>query len=184
MDSKEVVRFLTSSIEKRKEILKIAYCRGIDRGKKIESWINIEMLARLLELKERNEVDEVEGEHKYHIPKTTSSRYPRCDLWWLKGNREHWLEVKTLVFHTHSDGLKKDYNEKIKKDLDRVDRLRPPYIFHHLLLIFDDTYYNNGDWMEDVYSIYQDHDMKKEDKWKFDVNQRQTVRVFLHVQAK
>jgi len=183
MEPRKVIRYLTLPIETRKEILKIPYCRGKDKGKRIESWINTEMLAKLLELKEKNEVDEAEGEHKYHIPKTTSprKRYARCDLWWKKDNQEHWLEVKTIVFHRNSTkGLKDKYGKRIEKDLNRVKRLRPPYIFHHLLLIFDDKYYNNGDWMEDVYSIYQVHNMKKENKWKFDVNQRKTVYAFLH----
>jgi hypothetical protein len=182
MEPKEIVRYLTSQIETRAEIIKIPYCRGKDKGKKIESWINTEMLAKLLELKDKNEMEEVEGEHDYNIPKRTSPRrrYEHCDLWWKKDNQEHWLEVKTLVFHSNSDGLKNDYKERIKKDLDRVDSLRPPYNFHHLLMVFDDDYYYTGEWMEDVYAIYQDYKMKKEDKWKFDVNQRKTVHAFLH----
>ncbi len=185
MEPKEVVRYLTSLIETRKEIFKIAYCRGKDKGKRIESWINTEMLAKLLELKEKNEVEEVEGEHVYHIPKGTSPRrsYEHCDLWWFINNEEHWLEVKTLVFHRNSDGLKDKYKKRIKKDLNKVDRLRPPYNFYHLLMIFDDEYYYTGEWMEDVYAIYQDYKMKKEDKWKFDVNQRKTVYAFLHYKS-
>ena len=180
MEPKEVVRYLTSSIETRKEILGLVYSRGKKKGKKIEWWINIEMLAKLLELKEKKYVDEVEGEHPYPLRKID---YPRCDLWWKKNDSEHWLEVKTFRFHEDSKGLKDDYEERIEEDLERVQYLEPPYTFHHLLIVFDDENYDNGNWKEDVYSIYDIYDMKKEDKWKFDVNQRKTVYAFLHYKS-
>jgi len=62
MNPKNIVEYLVSSIEPRKEILNIAYCRGKEKGKRIESWINTELLAKLLELKRKGHIDEAEGE--------------------------------------------------------------------------------------------------------------------------
>jgi len=181
METKKIVRYLTTPIESRKEILKIVYCRGCEKGKRIENWINLEMLAKLLELKEKNEVEECEGEHGYDIPKRpTSRRVERCDLWWYKNNEKHWLEVKTTRLHHDSDGLKKKYGKRIEGDLKRIEKLKPPYDFHHLLMVFDDKDYSTGNWREDVYSLYRVYQMTKEDEWKFDAAPRKTVHVFLH----
>lgn len=184
MEPKEVVRYLTSQIESRKEILKIAYGSEEAKRKKIEHWINTEMLAKLLKLKEKNKVERAEGEHNYDVLKTGPSgkkTYPRCDLWWEKNKSKHWLEVKTFRFHTDT-GLKR-YEKRIKEDLKKEKFLRPPYNFHHLLIVFDDRDYDNGKWLEDLYSLYNSYNLKKEDEWKFDVNQRKTVYAFLHYKS-
>ncbi len=178
MEPKEVVRYLISSIEPRKEILKEVYCRGVKRGKRIEHWINTEMLAKLLELKEKNEVEKAEGEHSYHIK--TGRNFEKCDLWWSNNNKEHWLEVKTIRLHNNYNGLKEKYKRRIKEDLEKIDRLKPPYDFHHLLMVFDDEYYSIRNWRRDVYSLYQQYRMTKEDEWKFDVTPGKTVQAFLH----
>lgn len=47
METKEIVEHMLSAIIKRNEIFKISYCRGDEKGKKIESWINTEMLVKL-----------------------------------------------------------------------------------------------------------------------------------------
>lgn len=180
MNSKELVRYLLSGVEPREEILNIAYDRGRGKGKYIESWISTEMLAKLIELREKKIVDEVEGEQPYPLRKTN---YPRCDLWWKK-NSEHWLEIKTLRFHDNNQGLKDDYDERITKDLDRIKQLKPPYYFHHLLIVFDDKKYDNGNWKDDIYSIYNIYDMKKEDKWTIELDGRKTLNLFLHFKSK
>ncbi len=115
-----------------------------------------------------------------------AKRYPRCDLWWGQNDSGHWLEVKTLRLHNKTKGLKKDYKERIEKDLDRVELIKPPpqYTFHHLLIIFDDKKYNNGNWEEDVYSLYNDHGMNKEDKWTIELDERRILNIFLHFKTK
>lgn len=182
MEPKQIVRCLFREVEPRKEILSIPYCRGKERGKKIEEWVNTEMLAKLIELNKKKILDEVEGEHPYHIK--TGRNYKRCDLWWNVGHQEHWLEVKTLRFQNNTKGLKKDYKERITKDLDRVENISSLYIFHHLLIVFDDNYYDNGNWLEDVSSLYNDYDMKKEDEWKIEIDERRTLNAFLHFKSK
>ena len=97
MEPNEVVRYLTSQIEKRKEILKIAYGSEEAKRKKIESWIDTEMLAKLLKLKEKKEVERAEGEHNYDVLKPGPSgkkTYPRCDLWWEKNKSRYPKEVQ------------------------------------------------------------------------------------------
>lgn len=136
------------------------------------------MLAKLLELKQKGDINRAEGEYKYPLKKTT--RYEHCDLWWSDNNKEHWLEVKTIRLHHNSDGLKKRYKRKIEDDFEKTERLKSPYDFHHLLMIFDDENYSTGNWKDDVYSIYQQCGMEKEDEWKFDVTPGKTVQAFLH----
>ena len=97
----------------------------------IEKWILIEMLAKLIELKNKGILDYIEGEHKYPIKKT--SRYEHCDLWWQVKNDEHWLEVKTLVM---SGFQLRGSIDEIRNDLDKKNRLRPTDIFHHLTIVF------------------------------------------------
>ena len=131
MEPKKLVRYLLSEIESRKKILKIAYGSEEAKRKKIEPWIDTEMLAKLLELKEKNKVERAEGEHNYDVLKTGPSgkkTYPRCDLWWEKNNSKHWLEVKTFRFHGDT-GLKR-YEKRIKEDLKKEFFLKPPYNFH------------------------------------------------------
>ena len=116
MESKKLVKYLLSGVELRKEILKIAYGNEEVKRKKIEYWIDTEMLGILFKLKERNEVEKVEGEHNYDILKTGpkgGKTYPRCDLWWKHDDLEHWLEVKTIIFHRNTRGLNKHYKDRI-----------------------------------------------------------------------
>ncbi len=185
MEPKQIVRYLLSEIESRKEILKIAYGSEETKRKKIEPWIDTEMLAKLLELKEKNKIERAEGEHNYDVLKTGpkgKKTYPRCDLWWEKNNSKHWLEVKTFRFHRNT-GLK-PYKDRIIEDLDKEQYLRSPYNFHHLLIVFDDNRYDNGNWLEDVYSLYNSYDLKKEDEWNIELDERRTLNLFLHFKSK
>ena len=54
------------------------------------------------------------------------------------------------------------------------------YHLHHLLIIFDDKNYNNGNWIEDVYSLYRDYKWNIEDKWTLELDERRTLNFFLH----
>ena len=183
METKEIVEHMLSAILDRKEILKIPYCRGDEKGKKIESWINTEMLAKLLDFNQKNQIEQVEGEHKYHIQKKSKSRkrrFPRSDFWWNIDNQEHWLEVKTFRLHSNTNGLRYKDKKKIDDDLERMIYLRTPYIFHHLLFVFDDNDYKNGDWMEDVHSVYKNNDMDIEAKWKSEIDRGKNLHIFLH----
>jgi len=136
------------------------------------------MLAELLELKRKGIVNDAEGEHKFPLKKTT--RYEHCDLWWSDTNEEHWLEVKTIRLHHNSDGLNKKNKGKIKNDLEKIKRLKLPYDFYHLLMIFDDKDYSTGDWRNDMYSLYQLYRAKKEDEWTYDVTSGKTIYAFLY----
>ena len=189
MISKKLIRCLLSGVESRKDILKIAYGNEEAKRKKIEYWIDTEMLAMLFKQKERNEVEKVEGEHNYDILKTGSKgkkTYPRCDLWWVHDDLEYWLEVKTIIFHRNTRGLNKHYRDRITDDLDKEKYLMPSdrsYHLHHLLIIFDDKKHNNGNWIEDLYSLYNNYDMKKEDKWTIELDERRTLKLFLHFKS-
>ena len=184
MNPREVVRYLVSPIESRKEILKIPYGSNDYKRKKIESWILTEMSPKLLELKEKKEIDRVGWEHNYNVLKTGPSgkkTYPRCDIWWEKGSSKNWLEVKTFRFHSDT-GLKR-YEKRIKEDLEKEIFLKPPYNFHHLLIVFDDNYYDNGNWIEDLYSLYNCYNFNKEDEWDIELDTRRKLKLFLHFKS-
>ena len=184
MEPKEVIRYLTSQIETRKEILKIAYGSEEAKRKKIESWIDTEMLAKLLELKEKNKVERAEGEHNYDVLKIGpkgKKTYPRCDLWWEKNGHRYFLEIKTFRFHRNT-GLK-SYKDRIIEDLDKEQYLKSPYHFHHLLIVFDDNHYDNGNWKEDLYKFYNSSDFKIEDEWNINLDERRTAHIFLHYKS-
>ena len=127
-------------------------------------------------------MDEVEGEHQYSIPKRTERRrhFEHCDLWWKINDKKHWLEVKTLRHTSPSNGLKKSDINMIETDLEKMNRLKTPYSFHHLLVVLDDERFDNGKWKKDVYSIYQNAGMKKTEKWDFDLDPSRKVNFFLH----
>lgn len=178
---------MTLNLIPRKEILNIAYCRGIVKGKRvkgkrIESWLNTEMLARLFELKEKKEIEELEGEHGYPIPKNPnkSNRCEACDLWWSKNSEEHWLEVKTIVFHRDCNNPEEKYSKRIVKDINKSNRLKPPYIFHHLEFIFTDERHDVVNWKEGIHSIYEKFKMQKEGQWVKEINKEQTLNIFLY----
>ena len=184
MNTKTIVRRLLSNIEPRKEILKIPYGRDDSKRKKIEPWIIIEMLPELLELREEKEVDRAECEHNYDLLKTGpkgKKTYPRCDLWWEKNGYRYFLEIKTFRFHRNT-GLK-PYKDRIIKDLKKEKYLKSPYNFHHLLIVFDDNRYDNGNWLEDLHSLYHSYDLKKEDEWDIELDERRELHLFLHLKS-
>lgn len=182
METKEVVRYILSDIEHRKEILKIPYGGDDYKRKKIENWILIEILPKLLELKERKEVDKAECEHNYDLLTTGpkgKETYPRCDVYWEKNNIKNWLEVKTFRFHRNT-GIA-PYEERIIEDFDKEQYLKSPYNFNHLLIVFDDNQYDNGNWIEDLYKLYNRYGFVKEDEPRnIELNTRYTVCLFLH----
>lgn len=181
LNTKEIVRYVFSDIKSRKEILKIPYGCDDAKRKKIEPWIIIETLPKLLELREKKEVDRTECEHNYDFKNTGPSgkkTYPRCDLWWEKNSYRNFLEIKTFRFHRNS-GLN-PYKKRIIDDFKKEEYLRSPYNFHHLLIVFDDNHYNNGDWTEELYSLYNNHGFAKEDEWNIELDQRRTLHIFLH----
>ena len=178
MISKKLIRCLLLGVESRKDILKIAYGDEEAKRKKIEHWIDTEMLAMLYKRKERNEVERAEGEHDYDVLKTGpkgGNRRPRCDLWWVQDNLEYWLEVKTIIFHRESRRLNKHYSDKIVKDFDKEKYLVPkcrPYRLYHLLIIFNDRNYNNRNSIEDLYSLFNSYKWNLEDKWMLELDER------------
>ena len=181
MEPNDLIKYLVESIKPRKEILKLVYCRGREKGKRIECWIDTEMLASLLSLKERNLINETEGEHPYTMK--DGRNYTRCDLWWSNGNnQEHWLEVKTIRLHNDGEGLKKDYMERIEKDLIRAKNAKPPFDFYHLLLIFDDENYSVPNWRKNINEIYGKYRMSIEEGWPFDFDivPGKDIHAFLH----
>lgn len=185
MEKNNLIRKLTSVAKIRKRILSIAYFRGKEKGEQIERWLNIEMLAKLLELKENNKVKQAEGEHQYHNPKKTIPRryFEHCDLWW-KNSMEHWLEVKTIVIHRNYKKLIKHHKNDIEDDLNKMGSLNPPYIFHHLLFVFTYVKLKLETWDENLTSLYSAYSMQKEDQWIIDINKEQTLRIFLYTHVK
>ena len=75
---KEIVEYLISAITPRKRVLELAFDRGLreekkragrQSGGKLENWILVEMLAKLIELRDDGSLESVEGEHHYPLPK-------------------------------------------------------------------------------------------------------------------
>lgn len=51
------------------------------------------------------------------------------------------------------------------------------------LIVFDDNHYDNGNWLEDLYSLYNSYNLKKEDEWKIELDERRTLNLFLHFKS-
>jgi hypothetical protein len=68
--------------------------------------------------------------------------------------------------------------------LKKEQYLKSPYNFHHLLIVFDDNHYDNGNWLEDLYLFYKSYDLKndlkKEEEWNIKLDERRTLHLFLH----
>lgn len=136
-DTIDIIEYLLYPLLNRTEIFDAAIDRGCGSGMQIEKWILIEMLAKLKKLTEPNTnskssiLSEVEGEHKYSNKE--AARYEHCDLWWIKDNQEHWLEVKTIVFRADKQLGKYD---NISNDIKKAARISPSAVFHHLSFLF------------------------------------------------
>jgi hypothetical protein len=168
MNAKEAIKiakYLTSAIESREECLSLAFDRGLGEGQQIEEWMLTEMLAKLVELREEEIANCVEGRHKYPIKKTTD--YERCDLWWNVEGEEHWLEVKTIVLaRDHQRGS----IEEVRADLEKRNRLRPTDIFHHLTIIFPVESSEEGYWREELRVLYEGNGLSYIDHWHYKVD--------------
>ena len=157
----EIVEHLLSSVAPRKEIWGAALDRGLGQGMQIEKWVLIEMIPRLKELQAQGHITHGESEHKYPIKKTT--RYEHCDVWWQQDDDEHWLEVKTIVLTESAQlGSIKD----TVKDLDKMNRLRRPFHFHHLGIVFGVSEESLPTWKKDLASTYTQHGLSFEGEWK------------------
>ncbi len=169
MESNQVVERMISFLPGRQECLALAWDRGRGEGMLVEKWILIEMLSRLVQLKREGTLRQVEGEHKYPVLKTT--RYEHCDLWWLDGQEEHWLEVKTIVPVRDQQRWKK----AIMDDLDKPLRLRPIDVFHHLALAWPLTPLQVEPLINDVNWLYSAKGYKTEATWKFPLDSGKTL---------
>lgn len=162
MTPKEVVEYLLSSVVSRKEIFDGAIDRGLGQGMQIEKWVLIEMIPQLKRLRSRGTIELGESEHKYPIKKTT--RFEHCDIWWKKERHEHWLEVKTIVL-TNDAPL--GSLEDVAKDLDKMNRLKKPFCYHHLSMIFPLREESLTRWGDDLTSVYGQQHLSFESDWKY-----------------
>lgn len=119
----DIVKHITSGIASREEYLSLGLDRGCGIGMKLEKWMLIEMLSKLLQLRKDGFVNVAEGEHNYPIK---GSGW--CDLWWCVRDEEHWLEAKTLVLC--NDDRKADLAE-VNKDLKK----KGPYCARQIYFI-------------------------------------------------
>jgi hypothetical protein len=161
MAPRKIVEYLLSAVICRKEILDSAIDRGLGKGMQIEKWILIEMVPRLKELRSRGTIERGESEHKYPIKKST--RYEHCDIWWQQEGQEHWLEVKTIVL---TGGALLGSPDDIAKDLDKMNRLRAPYHYHHLGIVFPVQEGAVPYWRGKLAGIYEQHGLSYEGQWE------------------
>jgi len=170
METKEIIKYMTSAMKPRNECLDLALDRGLGEGMQIEKWILIEMLAKLIQLRKDGFVDNAEGEHKYPIKKT--SRYEHSDLWWCVDHEQHWLEVKTIVV---SKDQQRGSMDEIFKDLDKKNRLHPTDIFHHLTIVFPVESSNKKYWRNQLDFIYKRNGLAYEANWNYEMGHRQLL---------
>lgn len=171
MKSKEIVEHMISTIISRREVLNLAFDRGLGKGMHIENWILAEMLPKLIELKDKGYVDEVEGEHGYPCPKRMSSnRKEEGDFWWRINQNQHWLEVKTIILSKNKKigEINKEFKEVIV-DLDKMNRLRDPFVFYHLTIAFIEEPVKINDWRNRLHCIYEEKGLEYETEWKYTI---------------
>ena len=162
MDYFEIIKYMTDSMELRKECLDIAFDRGLGDGMQIENWILLEMRVKLEQLRKKELIDLAEIEHKYPLKKT--SRFEHCDLWWSMNDEQHWLEVKTIVLA--KDEQKGKFDDIIN-DLDKNKRLRSSDILHHLTFVFPIEYSDIKHWITQLKKLYERNGFIFKNQWNY-----------------
>jgi len=179
MKTKILVQEMLSDLIKRKNVLYLVFDRGYDKnrrirkGKKIENWIITEMLVKLLKLQNEGEVNEAMGEYPYNTKKT--SKYERCDFWWKINNENHLLEVKTIAPHDN-----KTPEDIISTDFKKIKRLRPPFVFHHLSMIFLKESHAKKEWEKRLKILYKQEDFFYEKTWNYKIKDEKTLLCVLY----
>jgi len=174
----EIIKYVTKNLLSRTEIFEISLNRGMGETIKIEKWILVEMLSKLAELKNKGYIDLFEGEHKYPIMKST--RFEHCDIWWKYKEKEHWLEVKTLLLNENIPiSFIKDM-KIIKEDIDKINRLVKPYIFHSLVFVFP---IQNDNYKQDLELIYKNKNFVKEDIKSLAINSKKLDLVMYKIEG-
>lgn len=180
MDEKSIVEFILSSIINRKEIFDISIDRGLGKGMQIEKWILVEMLSKLMILKNNKKIEKIEGEHDYLKLKRLDQKrkkYEQCDLWWKTNNEEHWLEVKTIVtLNKNQRGTLKN----IKKDLDKVNRLLSSHIFHHLTFLFPVEEDKIDNWKRELLELYKNNNFFFKNEWCYNLWKDKSLLISLY----
>jgi hypothetical protein len=209
MNSIKIVKYMTRAIESRKNCLNLAIDRGLGEGMQIEEWILVEMLSKLVELRNQGYLENIEREHKYRFKKITedfekppktsgdatkvykeesvtrsksksSTGYEHCDLWWSLNNNQHWLEVKTIVL---SKDQQRGSLKEIYKDLDKRNRLSKNDIFHHLSIIFPLDLKDENLWKNQLDSLYKENGLKYEADWHNETWNEQFLLMILYKQV-
>lgn len=178
MNSIKIVKYMTRAIESRKNCLNLAIDRGLGEGMRIEEWILVEMLSKLVELRNQGYLENIEREHKYRFKKIT--RFEHCDLWWSLNNNQHWLEVKTIVL---SKDQQRGSLKEIYKDLDKRNRLSKNDIFHHLSIIFPLDLKDENLWKNQLDSLYKENGLKYEADWHNETWNEQFLLMILYKQV-
>ena len=178
MNSIKIVKYMTRAIESRKNCLNLAIDRGLGEGMLIEEWILVEMLPKLVELRNQGYLENIEREHKYRFKKIT--RFEHCDLWWSLNNNQHWLEVKTIVL---SKDQQRGSLKEIYKDLDKRNRLSKNDIFHHLSIIFPLDLKDENLWKNQLDSLYKENGLKYEADWHNETWNEQFLLMILYKQV-
>lgn len=178
MNSIKIVKYMTRAIESRKNCLNLAIDRGLGEGMQIEEWILVEMLSKLVELRNQGYLENIEREHKYRFKKITG--YEHCDLWWSLNNNQHWLEVKTIVL---SKDQQRGSLKEIYKDLDKRNRLSKNDIFHHLSIIFPLDLKDENLWKNQLDSLYKENGLKYEADWHNETWNEQFLLMILYKQV-
>lgn len=177
MNHVDVVKHMTSVLAARKEIFDVSLDRGMGKTTQIEDWIITEMLARLVELRNRGLLERVEGEHSYQLvkdPDTARKSFERCDFWWeLKGER-HWLEVKTVRAPYQRRSL-----EVIPPDLQKRRSLEPGELLHHLTIVYPLRSGEIDSFKEEVVTLYGDYGWKLESNWHYPMWDAASLSMFL-----
>lgn len=177
MNHIDVVKYMTSPLAARREIFDVSLDRGMGRTTQIEDWIITEMLARLVELRNRGLLERVEGEHAYQSvknPDAARKSFERCDFWWqLKGQR-HWLEVKTIHAHYQRRSL-----DAIPTDLQKRRSLGPDETPHHLTIVYPVPSGELDSWKDQLASLYGDYGWEAESDWHYPVWDAASLSMFL-----
>jgi hypothetical protein len=177
MNHIDVTKYMTSAIAPRREILNLSLDRGLGRPTQIEDWIITEMLAKLIELRDRHVLQQVEGEHRYPTVKNPGAKrrsFERCDLWWTFNGEEHWLEVKTVYMPDQQQCL-----SEIAKDLRKRERLSPRDKPHHLAIVFPVPVAAKQHWINELTNLYGVSAWKLDDQWDYPVWEKDLLSMFL-----
>ena len=181
MNPKEVVKYIASSIKNRKDCLDLAFDRGLGEGMQIEKWILTEMLAKLIKLRDDSSVDCAEGEHKYPKKPPEVRDYEHCDLSWKVNNKQHWLEVKTIVL---SKDKQRGGIDKISKDIDKRSQLESKDIFHHLTMVFPIKQSNIEHWKKQLVTTCEKDGIVYENDWIYGIHDEKIIFMVLFTQVK